>query len=68
MTEREAKEKWCPFARSRDGLGGTENRRPDGAPIHRCLGAGCMAWRWFIVDGRLSTEGFCGCAGVHGAP
>lgn len=52
VTETEAKEKWCPFARIGGGAG------MDGAAYNRiqhhgdishgastCLGSGCMAWR-----------------------
>lgn len=50
-TEAEAKSKWCPFARTANGL-------EDAVAVNRvfaksepdkdcyCLGSGCMAWRW----------------------
>jgi hypothetical protein len=56
MTEADAKNRWCPFARSLRGA----NRDIEGGPDHacRCLASGCMAWRWYGDD-----LGYCGLAG-----
>ncbi len=44
MTEDQAETKWCPFSR----LAGEGNRHDDGKLMWgaRCVGQGCMAWRW----------------------
>lgn len=76
MTEDEAKKRWCPFSMT-FGHGVSLNRinfdaaqSPDVRKQTRCLGSGCMAWRWEIADtadGRgiemSKTYGYCGLAG-----
>ena len=71
MTEGEAKEKWCPFARSQM-LGLVVNRDGFGSPydISLCIGSACMAWRRREPPGpqppdapEPSDEGWCGLAG-----
>ncbi len=57
MTEEQAREKWCPYARSysfeefqfNTAMAST-NREPDGAPNKacRCIASDCMAWRWKV--------------------
>lgn len=56
MTEDEAKEKWCPWARYETGQGRTANRWRQSLPENephalnpvpcRCIASACMAWRW----------------------
>jgi hypothetical protein len=67
MTEEEAMECWCPFARVQQWSVDTEptvtaaaNRDDEGSGLLQalCLGSGCMAWRW---DSK--TTGYCGLAG-----
>ena len=86
MTEDEAKTKWCPHVRIADE-GGTWNRawrffvrkvakkkERELVPMCRCIGSGCMAWRWkWNSDGGDAVEqhnkpsgegsGYCGLAG-----
>lgn len=50
MTEDEAKQRWCPFAR-KASLGTSReavNRKRDGSPADHsgCIASACMAWRW----------------------
>jgi len=70
LTESEAAETWCPFARvvQRDERGNPAaagNREPKHRPspaVHdraasdatACIGSRCMAWRWF--DGPFTNE------------
>ena len=69
MTEKEAKKKWCPFARVGDDDGVTYNRwRPlwGDKPFKTtaCIGSRCMAWRWTVSSRDTPTsEGHCGLAG-----
>jgi hypothetical protein len=64
ITEDQAKERWCPFARyaifSRHGQSSAANRLGDDNGLHinhkscRCIASQCMAWRWErIVDENL---------------
>lgn len=60
LTEAEARERWCPFARVVGYVGNREkgiltpacNRTLDSeavprvAPASKCLASACMAWRW----------------------
>lgn len=59
MTEDEAKEKWCPFARCNHDNGGNRPAYGNGGdgPVEDdyctdvamqspCIGSACMAWRW----------------------
>ena len=72
MTEDEAKQKWCPFARvmSAHDEGNWNRGKPDEV-YHRdpkCIASSCMAWRWDIdpVDaaiGEVKAMGYCGLAG-----
>lgn len=77
LTEKEAKEKWCPFARNpiplRSNLGnvgfvvGNRAKDDDQSP---CIASECMAWRWqfLAMHGNESelteqAKGYCGLAG-----
>ena len=68
MTEQEAGDCWCPFARVPyygGGPGMAVNRAgdtlADPAAQYRCIASSCMAWRWTDTDASL---GYCGLAGA----
>ncbi len=77
LTERQASDVWCPFARlpwfferAESAIAGVSyNRTGTGEPVDeaRCLAARCAAWRW--TDPEVTDEpreewtGFCGLAG-----
>lgn len=79
MTEDEAKKLWCPHARigvtNSEGGGFSVNRAGPSVPLRsldRCLGFGCMAWRWTdIIEAQGQSipmpqgnpHGYCGLAG-----
>ena len=84
MTEDEAKTKWCPFRpveRIADQCAPWESPYPSAKynESERCIGSGCMAWRWHSFEHRLreyedgekeftsshdeTFGGFCGLAG-----
>ncbi len=72
ITESEAKEKWCPFARVgvHAGSGGAAVNRypvPEVQKDANCIGSACMAWRWRtpVPPGITPEEkqGGCGLAG-----
>lgn len=56
ITEKDAATKWCPFS--------SDRRTP-------CIGANCMAWRWWKyqpvpssrIEGQDEATGYCGLAG-----
>jgi hypothetical protein len=58
MTEDEAKQRWCPFARYAS-FDASVNRSHDARIPERalCLASDCMAWRW--AD-REAGDGDCG--------
>ena len=56
MTEQDAIQKWCPFARLSSLFVGSYNRVGRGRPLKEacCLGSDCMAW---MPEGN--GRGFC---------
>ena len=67
VTEEEAKERWCPFARAYETvllgdeetwrpatLNRTRSGRPD--PDCSCIASQCMAWRWGPDDAALNER------------
>jgi hypothetical protein len=71
-SEKEARERWCPFARvfvSDCSEPAACNRYGSGEqfPNARCIGSKCMAWRWVPDPDGIkpnSGRGYCGLAGV----
>lgn len=75
LREDEAKTKWCPFARTFDGVqtetiaaAASVSRQNDGSPFKPCLciASACMAWRWIERLENQDLEdirGYCGLAG-----
>lgn len=71
LTEEQARERWCPFARCEVGeeylasanrWGGVVNNQRvfhDNPKKCRCIASRCMAWR-----GKTGGAGYCGLAGV----
>ncbi len=73
MTEAEAKQHWCPFARVAGGRAEQGNRwrvplegdlgvRHNVIEAAMCVASACMAWR-LIAPGDASRGGYCGLAG-----
>lgn len=73
MTEAQAMERWCPFAKSRSIIDAAYGRvvfvssAEQTTPSTFCIASQCMAWRWQredTPDSRPSaTDGYCGLAG-----
>lgn len=76
LSEREAKQRWCPFVRYTSVRGSGINRWTDAGDENfnpnatRCLGSECMAWRWVEQPGpqppnapERDSRGWCGLAG-----
>lgn len=68
--EDEAKTKWCPFGRLSVTDEPAANRWGNGSDQEtKCIGSGCMAWRWGdkinVGHGGAKTieRGYCGLAG-----
>lgn len=62
LTEAQAAERWCPFARVATGSGSAPAVNRWGAAADaRCIGNRCMAWRW--TDPGFEA-GYCGLAGI----
>ncbi len=64
LTEEQAKEKWCPFARVviGDEVARASGNRFTSGHYHneaaRCLGSGCMLWKWGPAEFlRLDANG-----------
>ena len=73
MTEEEAKTKWCPMARTSQGLGANGfNRIDEGKPSKDsfCMASDCMMWREQLIRIentkseliRIEEHGYCGLA------
>ena len=72
ISEKTAREKWCPFVRV-DGGNRLHNSKTDGfqnsEKMYHCIGGDCMGWRQFQLshlkgdDGSLVAHGYCGYAG-----
>lgn len=63
VSETEAREKWCPFARVLKHTGSAAaavNRTNQENLLGTCLGSQCMAWRFGVLD---DVNGYCGLAG-----
>ncbi len=75
MTEDEAKKKWCPMVRTGLVAGMAVNHHIGGDvdDCNRCIGSGCMMWRWdnyrtgWHKSGAIVADGFCGLAGTVSA-
>jgi hypothetical protein len=69
MTEEDAHQRWCPFARLPNGVNhvspsmvpSTQASIRDGS---HCIASECMAWRWINYGQR---HGFCGLGGPEAA-
>lgn len=62
LTPTEAKDKWCPSVRIGSQRGTTNMDQFADEHMHtKCIGTGCMGWRW--KDGTKTT-GYCGVGGV----
>lgn len=66
LTEREAMDRWCPFARAWDsndeGLAAAAVNRDSAGRFTgtaNCIGSACMAWRPYD-----ETRGYCGLSGA----
>lgn len=69
MTEEEAKQCWCPFAKmwsmaDNGTASGGWNRHPSEPPTEdgkysgsNCIGSKCMVWRWEYDDYRATGGG-----------
>lgn len=66
MTEDDARQKGCPFARKVNSAGSqgkdypAVNRNQNGFAETMCLGSGCMAWQWVGHPDDSPREGRCG--------
>jgi hypothetical protein len=68
MTEREARERWCPMVRmvhEAEDEGSSYNRLKDRESTYsnplgcNCIASNCMMWRW----NSAKTAGYCGLGG-----
>lgn len=71
MTQEEARGKWCPFSRVADdhdevSFNRWQREDPEDPLIvvsTCCIGAQCMAWRWWKHPAGNTGDGYCGLAG-----
>jgi hypothetical protein len=82
LSEKEARERWCPFARvsGDDGKGSltpgcnriysrdADSRRAIGdGQQNKCVGSACMAWRWLPDPNGIKPNCGRGYCGLAGA-
>jgi hypothetical protein len=70
-TEAQARQTWCPFARSMEGGDGNREWKAKAVALPAdcmCVASQCMAWRWAPqTDTHEKPQaGFCGIAGSAG--
>ena len=73
LTEKEAKEKWCPMVRITvlpDTRAGMSNRGETKKGSAACIASNCMMWRWERgtpadpeAQKHYNIKGYCGLAG-----
>lgn len=66
-TEAEARKKWCPFAKIKNGMNRYSDVVGDAKELH-CIGSDCMAWREFQPVHKNNEEApqkvtYCGLVG-----
>lgn len=74
LSESDARERWCPFARP--VIGSTVYAAPEGRAVdvgddgcptsigQNCIGSRCMMWSWRDAEEAEPRLGFCGLIGA----